>query len=69
MQARDFVSFVCCVFQLANGCSAHSWLVKINFFDAKTTFSVTNGANERKKERKATQKHAKHAIKKGSTSV
>ena len=49
MPARDFVSFACCVFQLANGCSAHSWLVKINFFDAKTTFSVTNGENKEKR--------------------
>ena len=40
-------------------------LLYVVYFDALTTFSVTSGTKERKKKRKATQKHAKTCIKRG----
>ena len=39
----------CCVFGQANECSACHSLVEINYFDTKTTFSVTNRTNKEKR--------------------
>ena len=51
----------CCVFRSANGCSTHHSLVEIN---AKTTFLSLTEENK-EKESKVTQTHAKTCNKRG----